>query len=74
MTIHWKSTLLGCFETIAVSGTYSYLRDTTLVDLAVAVGKLKATRIFLSEDIVQGALKRHHERQPKREPDPGIER
>jgi hypothetical protein len=45
-----------------------------LVDLTEAVGKLKATRIFLSEDIVQGVINRHHEHQLNREPDPGIER
>ena len=61
---------------VPVKGTLGLLEEAAkrnLVDLTVAVGKLKATRIFLSEDIVQGALKRHYERQPKREPDPGIE-
>ena len=54
-----------------VKGTLGMLEEATnrnLVDLTAAVGKLKATRIFLAEDIVQGALKRHHERQPNREP------
>jgi predicted nucleic acid-binding protein len=62
---------------VPVKGTLGLLEEAAqrnLVDLAAAVGKLKATRIFLAEDIVQGALKRHYERQPKREADPGIDR
>ena len=62
---------------VPVKGTLGMLEEAAnrnLVDLTEAVGKLKATRIFLSEDIVQGVLKRHHGRQLNREPDPGIER
>ncbi len=62
---------------VPVKGTRGRLEEAAnrnLVNLTEAVGKLKATRISLSEDIVQGVLKRHHERQPNREPAPGIER
>ena len=56
---------------VRVKGTLGLLEEAAnrnLVDLAEAVGKLKATRIFLAEEIVQGALKRHQGRQQNREP------
>ena len=62
---------------VPVKGTLGMLEEAAkrnLVDPTEAVGKLKATGVFLSEDIVQGVLKRHHERQPNREPVPESER
>lgn len=66
---------------VAVKGTLGILEEAAnrdLVDFAEAVSKLQATRIFISEEIVQEALQRHreqhHARQQSHEPDRGIER
>jgi predicted nucleic acid-binding protein len=70
---------------VAVKGTLGILEDAAnrnLVDFTQAVSKLRVTRIFLSEDIVQDALKRHRDRQQEQhhglqqnpEQDHGIER
>jgi predicted nucleic acid-binding protein len=70
---------------IAVKGTLGVLEeaaDRSLVDLTEAITKLRATSIFLSDDIVQDALKRHrdrhqeqhHDLQQTKEQDRGIER
>ena len=66
---------------MAVKGTLGILEEAAnrdLVDFTEAVSKLQATSIFISEEIVQEALKRHreqhHARQQSHEPDRGIER
>jgi predicted nucleic acid-binding protein len=47
---------------VAVKGTLGILEEAAhrgLVDLSEAVQKLRATGIFLSNEVVEGALKRH---------------
>jgi predicted nucleic acid-binding protein len=56
---------------VPVKGTLGLLEEAAnrnLVDLAAEVGKLKATRIFLADEIVQGALKRQPGRAQPRKP------
>jgi predicted nucleic acid-binding protein len=50
---------------VHVKGTLGVLEeaaDQRLIDLPDAIHKLKATGIFLSDDVVQGVLDRHRER------------
>jgi predicted nucleic acid-binding protein len=50
---------------VAVKGTLGVLEeaaDRGLVNLSKAVQKLRATGIFLSDEIVEGVLKRHRDR------------
>ena len=50
---------------VAVKGTLGILEEAAhrgLVDLSEAVHKLRTTGIFLSDEIVEGALKRHRDR------------
>ena len=66
---------------VPVKGILGVLEEAAeqhLIDLPQAIQKLKATSIFLSEDVVQGVLDRHRERS-KQNPKPidqerGIER
>jgi len=56
---------------VAVKGTIGILEDAAdrgLVDFTQAVSKLRATTIFLSEEIVQDALKRHRDRHQEQTP------
>jgi predicted nucleic acid-binding protein len=70
---------------VAVKGTLGILEDAAnrnLIDFTEAVSRLRATTVFLSEEIVQAALKRyqvrhqeqHHDPQQAPEHDHGIER
>jgi predicted nucleic acid-binding protein len=68
-------------NSVAVKGTLGILEDAAsrnLVDFAQALSKLRTTTIFLSEEIVQDALKRYQDRhqdlQQTPEQDHGIER
>ena len=50
---------------VPVKGTLGILEEAAnrgLVNLSEAVHKLRATGIFLSDEIVEGVLKRHHEK------------
>ena len=50
---------------VAVKGTLGILEeaaDRGLVNLSEAVHKLRVTGIFLSDEIVEGVLKRHRDR------------